>query len=458
MRIASSARLRAGLASVLAFLAACSAENPTAPEQVAPSQRLVPSAPATQAAGRYVARLATGDLATASAVASRLGAKVERVLGNTGYVELSGVSAGAVATLRADAAIQRMEPDLRQQWIRPLNPRLANTTPVTGVRAQGSNQSGAFFFPIQWNIARVHAPDGWVATPAGAGALVCVLDTGVDDGQLDLVGKVDLSKSGSTSSTEPFLADLNGHGTYVSSLISSNGIGMASVAPDAMLCAVKVLDASGFGSFFDVAAGIVFAADQGADVISLSLSGVVPVDDPVGRFFMALLEAAAHYANDQGALVVAAAGNDGANLDLFPQFKIAPAHLRRVIGVSALAPFAQTKFDGFAPYSNSGVKLVSVAAPGGDFQPGGVVEDLVLGACARIICGGDGFYFFASGTSGAAPHVAAVAAVVESFKAGDQDAAALQQCVLSGAVRVPTLTPAQQGAGRVDVMGAVRRC
>jgi subtilisin family serine protease len=256
--------------------------------------------------------------------------------------------------------------------------------------------------------------------------------------------------------SEPFIEDLNGHGTYTSSLVSSNGIGMASVAPDAKLCAVKVLDQTGSGSFFDLIAGIVFAADQGADVINMSLSGVLFMEGSAARFLYSLVEAAATYATDAGALLVAAAGNDGANLDFFPAFRILPAQLPQVVGVSATAPFNQTNFDGFAGYSNSGRSLVGIAAPGGDFLPGGVVQDLVLGACSRFVCPGDGFYLFASGTSGASPHVAGGGAIVESAKAGDQEGRTLRQCLFNGANRIPDLELAQQGAGRLNVRNAAR--
>jgi thermitase len=100
---------------------------------------------------------------------------------------------------------------------------------------------------LQWNIRQIRADDAWLRTPQGSGALVCVLDTGVDPDHIDLAGKVDLGKSVSFVPGESIL-DFFFHGTAVASIITSNGIGVASVAPDARLCAVKVLDRNGFGT------------------------------------------------------------------------------------------------------------------------------------------------------------------------------------------------------------------
>jgi subtilisin family serine protease len=456
MRPATAQRL-GSLAShlVLLAVAACSADR------LADSGGLdrstgAPSGPsATQSAARLVVRLGSGDPSAAAAAIAALGGRVERRILQLNVVEVSGLGDAGAARLRSHPGVLGVEPDQRRQWVPPFTTaRRANRVAVAGVRPQGTDQSGAFFFAAQWNLRRVEARTGWHRTPAGAGALVCVLDTGVDWNQQDLVGRVNLAKSASFVPHEPFLEDLHFHGTFVSTLVTSNGIGIGSVASDGRLCAVKVLDRTGVGSFFDIAAGMVFAADQGADVLNLSLGGYVDLAVPGQRFFFDLLQGAATYAIGKGALIVASAGNDGLDLDGFGTLRLIPAQLNGVLGVSATAPFGQHDGDAMASYSNIGTSVVDLAAPGGDLLPGGELIDLVLGACSRFVCGGDGFYLFAAGTSAAAPHVAAAGGVAESQQAGNQDGASLMQCLFAGADVVSRLSQKQQGNGRVNVVGA----
>jgi subtilisin family serine protease len=442
------------LVAAVGALAACSTE----PDQSAPDAQAPPNfAPlaGAKATNEFVLQMATTDLASATAAVASVGGRIERVAGSLALYQVTGIDGAKAAQLRAKSGVVDVGADLRQRYVPPFSAaRRANATPFSPVGAQGTDQSAAFFYPDQWNIRRVNANQAWAATPGGAGALVCVLDTGVDPGQLDLLGKVDLAKSASMVASEPFIEDLNFHGTYVSSLVSSNGLGMASVAPDARLCAVKVLDETGTGSFFDVMLGIIHAADQGADVINMSLSGYVDVGNRDGRFFFEIFSQVVAYARSQGSLVVASSGNDGVDMDQFPTFRVVPAQVPGVLGVSASAPFNRTKFDQLAPYSNVGRTLIDLMAPGGDFVSGGILTDLVVGACSRYVCGADGFYVFASGTSGAAPHVAGAAAVVESAIAGDQSSETLHGCLARGATVVNNLARKQQGAGRVDVLAA----
>src|SRR5690606_8084886 len=77
---------------------------------------------------------------------------------------------------------------------------------------------------------------------------------------------------------EPTILDFHFHGTAVSSIVSTNGIGVGSVAPDARLCAVKVLDQFGSGTFEGLIAGIMHAANVGADAINMSLAALIPVE------------------------------------------------------------------------------------------------------------------------------------------------------------------------------------
>ncbi len=151
-----------------------------------------------------------------------------------------------------------------------------------------------------------------------AGRTVCVLDTGIDPDHIDIAGRVDLMTS--VISTPVFPGDLdpldhNGHGTLSAGFIATNGIGVASVAPDARLCSIKVLRVTGSGSFGDIITGIVLAAQSGAGVINMSLGSYIDKTLPGVEGLIKVLTRAVAFARDKGVVVVASAGNDGANLN-----------------------------------------------------------------------------------------------------------------------------------------------
>lgn len=148
----------------------------------------------------------------------------------------------------------------------------------------------------QWNLARIGAPTGWRAG-GGRGVIVAVIDTGVSpsDELLNVLpGKSFVPGTGSA-------ADDHGHGTHVAGTIAqatNNGLGVAGIAPNATILPLKVLSASGSGQTSWIAAAIDDAADQGAQVINLSLGG--------GH--SDVLVKAVERARARGVIVVAAAG------------------------------------------------------------------------------------------------------------------------------------------------------
>jgi thermitase len=209
----------------------------------------------------------------------------------------------------------------------------------------------------------------------GEGVLVAVLDTGVDSDHEDLGGRVVVSMNFTSS---PTADDICGHGTHVAGIIaasSNNGIGIAGLAPASCIMSIKVADDEGRTGAKVMAEGIRWAVDNGASVINISAEFFEPSPD---------LEEAINYAWEQGALVIAAAGNQG------NQTPVYPACYENCIAVAASSP------DGtLAPLSNYG-DWVDVVAPGFEIYS---------------TLPGDS-YGYKSGTSFAAAHVSGLAALL----------------------------------------------
>ncbi|MDP9022772.1 MAG: S8 family serine peptidase, partial [Actinomycetota bacterium] len=293
---------------------------------------------------------------------------------------------------------------------------LAAVLTVAGAPAVAAGTTPDPMRGLQWGLDQVRAPQAWSAT-RGGGVVVAVVDTGMDFGHPDLGGKV---VGGATFAGCPDQAggcgtghwldgeppsphETAGHGTHVAGIVAAatgNGQGIAAVAPDAGILSVKVLRAGSrmaTGSDQEIAAGVRWAANNGAHVINLSL-GARPL---VGH--STTLREAVTEAVGRGAVVVAAAGND--TLPLCAE----PAYDPAVICVVATDRREQR-----ATYSSGGLdaSLNVVAAPGGEqlLCSEGIVStwptDLPSG------CGPDTGYEYWSGTSMAAPHVAGVAALL----------------------------------------------
>jgi subtilisin family serine protease len=242
----------------------------------------------------------------------------------------------------------------------------------------------------QWNLDLIHA-DAAHAVTGGQGAVLAVVDTGVDTAHPDLQGRLlpgyDFVDGSAT------MHDGAGHGTHVTGIIAAdegNGIGIEGVAPLAQVLPVKVLDDSGNGQDATIAQGIDWAVAHGAEVINLSLGDPVPLDPILGS----ASGAAVARALAAGVVVVAAAGNEG--LPLCDQQSAGG-----LLCVGAVGPGGQA-----ASYSNSGLN-VNVLAPGGA-GTGPSTNDI-------LSTWNDGSYAWHAGTSMAAPHVSAVAALLVSL-------------------------------------------
>ena len=160
----------------------------------------------------------------------------------------------------------------------------------------------------QWNLDLIQS-DAAHAVSTGGGAVVAVVDSGVQADHPDLAGRLGPGYDFVQNDATP--QDGNGHGTHVSGIIgaaSGNGIGVESVAPGATIMPVRVLDDDGGGSTDTVAKGVDYARTHGADVINLSLGSDVPL---VGAMGGDAFDAAVHRALAAGIVVVAASGNNG---------------------------------------------------------------------------------------------------------------------------------------------------
>ena len=461
----ASRRFAVSLALAATLLAACQGESPIGPAKPAVTRLPQVFARSDTRPDRYLVSFTGAEPSTFANRVSALGGVVERRHADFKIAVVRGVGSAGATALAAAAGVELVAQDLSLQFIPAPDPNLISrkTLEASHARVPGTDQSGAFFFPFQWNMRQVQADKAWSRTTGGRGALVCVLDTGIDPDHIDIDGKIDPALMVSVISEPLFPGDLdpldyNFHGTASAGYISTNGIGMASVAPDARLCSAKVLNVLGSGSFADVIAGIDWASRNHADVINMSLGGTVDLTVPGAIDLVKLLQRAVLTAQRRGVVVVASAGNDAIDLDNDPPNElVVPAQLLGVISVGATAPFNQANFDGLASYSNFGGRTgVDLMAPGGDFISGNPL-DFVLSACSQyqlvlpFECTAVD-YVFAAGTSESAPHVSGAAAVLEAKFGRIGLPLIVEACVLRGADPIgPRRT---FGAGRLNVLDA----
>ncbi len=357
-----------------------------------------------------------------------LGGMITRIYPQIGVAVASSNSATFAEDVEALSGIRSCVPDAEVQWIEP-NPRV-ETISMNSYGNPPNSGDDDFFFDLQWGHDAVNAPEAWNMGARGAGARVYVLDSGIDAEHPDIAPNLNTALCTSFVPGEDWNVRPGfyfNHGTHVAGIIAAadNGWGTIGVAPEAELVAVKVLsEYTGSGAFSWVIAGIMYAADHGADVINMSLGALLPRN----HYFLELREALARattYAFEKGATIVAAAGNNGVDIDA-SSYMFQPAESPKVLGVSATAPFGwavdfTASLDDIASYTNYGQSIIRFAGPGGDwdyyyYDPSAIAT---VGGLTRPVWIFDmvfsdipGGWAWAAGTSMASPYVAGVAAIV----------------------------------------------
>ena len=345
--------------------------------------------------------------------------------------------ASILAKLSQHSKVEIAEPDATFM----LDPSEAYVAPLADPEWAGFPNDPKYKF--QWHMTQINMPKAWKLAD-GDGVVVAVLDTGVayedhsDFHMVEDLEGVQMVKPYDFVANTTHANDDHGHGTHVAGTIAQathNGKGVAGVARNVKIMPLKVLSGSGSGSVAGIADAIRYAADEGAQVINMSLGGPFP---------SRVLKKAVAYAHDKGVTVVCAAGNDGKGKLGYP------AAYPGAVAVAATQFDRKTTF-----YSNWG-KNLDIAAPGGntrvdqngDGEPDGVLQNtIVVGDHTK-----SGYFGF-MGTSMASPHAAGVAALVVGE--GISDPKAVEQVLKDTATRPDGYTSEHYGAGLIDAEAAV---
>ncbi|MER8006233.1 S8 family serine peptidase [Streptomyces sp. NPDC094149] len=296
--------------------------------------------------------------------------------------------------------------------------------------------------PQQWDLAAIKADKAHEVSLGSPKVTVAVIDTGVDDTHPDIAPNFDRAASVNCVAGKPDTADgawrpsasESPHGTHVAGEIAAakNGVGMTGVAPGVKVAGIKVANPDGYFYTEAVVCGFVWAAEHGVDVTNNSYY-TDPwyfncTDDPDQKALVDAVTRASRYAEKRGAVNVAAAGNENYDLaadtitdpvspnDGTPSDRVIdptkcfdiPTQLPGVVTVAATGAKGLK-----SSFSNYGLGVIDVAAPGGDstrYQTPAppATSGLILGTLPG------GKWGYMAGTSMASPHVAAVAALIKS--------------------------------------------
>jgi hypothetical protein len=488
-------------------LAACSPDLAAPPN--APSS--LNFAKSVRESARHIALVNGNEGAEAFAVrVAALGGSVTSFHEGSGFAVVTGLT-GAAATQLASSGVD-VQADFDVSIDMPIAAAESDVSAVADEATSQANPATAARYSWQWNMKLIGAQTAWAAGKLGSGGVtVAILDSGIDYDSPDLNGLVDLSRSKSfmtafvgladnpvtpvqdgspiipsdnaiisaTFPTRHQIADLNGHGTNVATQVSSKAIVHAGVSSKTTLIGVKVLGANGYGSFSGIMNGVLWAADNAADVANMSLGGGFGRSHD-GRT-IGTINRVFNYARQKDMIIVVAAGNSAIDLQhnggAYATYCDAP----HVICVSAVGPRlggATQDQDEPSYYTNFGQNSVDVAGPGGNADAknnftvsawpwGNDIASWVWSYCSkqriaisRVGTSPNGVYIPTAcaagnrvtgsiGTSQAAPHVAGLAALL--IAEGVTNPAAVKLRIQQTAVPID---PAY-GRGRIDVKAAL---
>ena len=334
--------------------------------------------------------------------------------------------------------------DMTVEWQKPSDVRLGDEG---GIEEDVVNPGNDNFINLVWNMTAIDAFGAWSQGYDGTGVRVAVIDGGMCSLHPDVAPNIDVARSASfvpgfTWDQDTGNAASFRHACHVAGIIAAadNTIGTVGVAPKATIISCKALH-GGTGSFAAVIEAILYASDPiadggaGANIINMSLGATFAKgggNNGTGPLVAAMAKAV-NYATANNVLVVTSAGNNAIDMDHSSSITNVPAQSGSAIAISATAPvgFAvgwpngATNFSNPATYTNYGHQLVWVSAPGGDSAlPGNALCSVprVVGAPVTNPCwvfdlvfspgSQSGSYFWAGGTSMAAPHAAGVAALL----------------------------------------------
>jgi hypothetical protein len=349
----------------------------------------------------------------------------------------------AMRELNADHDVVYAELD-RIRSVNGTDPPPDSTDPEMGW-LWGIHNDGQVLIPLQLDTAGLLDADtdadlAWQREAApgapvtGTGVTVAIVDSGIDADHEDLAGQVsDAANFVDTTTHDANTADLNGHGTHVAGTIAAarnNGVGIAGVAPGASIVALRAISADGTGRDSDIADAFRYAGDHRVPIVNASLSG-----SGASR----TVDAAIHAYPDT--LFVVAAGNSHRDNDtnqVWPCDSPEP---------NVLCVGASTNKDTMADFSNYGDHTVDV------FAPGDLILSTIPPGVVRDIPSKDEYAYF-SGTSQAAPHVAAAAALVLQASP-TLDAEALKELLLQSGDKLAAFAGKSISGRRLNADSAV---
>ncbi|MFF3350405.1 S8 family serine peptidase [Streptomyces sp. NPDC002779] len=424
--------LAAGLSATLAFgapvaLADTAPVSPSGTDAPAPAAAPRAAAPASSSATwvagtrAYLVITAPGDTTAVRNAVTANGGTVFQYYDAIGVITAHSASASFAATMRGVSGVQQVGATRTSDV-----PADAYNPALPANPAQSTTPSGE---PVRADMTQIKADQAWAVTTGSASVKVGILDTGVDDQHQDLAPNFNAADSASCAYGKPDTRtgawrDIGTHGTHVAGTVAAakNGKGVIGVAPGVKISSVRIAE-PGSSLFFaeNTICGFMWAGDHGFKVTNNSYyTDPWQFNCPDNADQAAIIEGvkrAQEYAEAKGSLQVAAAGNSNLDLankttdtespnDSTPVTRTItnacldiPTELPGVVTVSAMGTTAK------ASYSNYGLNVVDITAPGGDTT--GIYSTLPGGK-----------YGSKSGTSMASPHVAGVAALLASTNPG----------------------------------------